>query len=68
MDLFEDIASNPNNYPPKLVALVNKMGTEHLERGLDYDELAKYVKKFEAIGYTFDYYLDAEPYDLKKLA
>ena len=33
----------------------------------DYKELAKAHKELEAIGYTFDYYLDGVAYDLRKI-
>lgn len=32
-----------------------------------YTELARLVNELEKIGYTFDYYLDAEPYGLRKI-
>jgi hypothetical protein len=32
-----------------------------------YSELARLVDDLEKIGYTFDYYLDAEPYNLREL-
>lgn len=30
----------------------------------DYDDLSDWLEKFNAIGYTFDWYLDAVPYAL----
>ena len=33
--------------------------------GIDYPELSKYQKLFEPYGLTFDYYLDAEPFDFE---
>jgi hypothetical protein len=35
--------------------------------GGDYRGLEKALKEVEKIGYTFDYYLDAVPYDLRPI-
>jgi hypothetical protein len=35
--------------------------------GLSYSEIAQMLTETEAIGYTFDYYLDAEPYGLRPI-
>ena len=32
-----------------------------------YEECERVLNKLEQIGYTFDYYLDAEPFNLRKL-
>jgi len=32
-----------------------------------YEECARVQALVEQLGYTFDYYLDAEPYNLRKL-
>lgn len=37
------------------------------ENGLDYPQLAQMLKECEAVGYTFDYGLDAEPFNLQKI-
>jgi len=34
---------------------------------LSYDEIFKLHTEVEELGYTFDYYLDAVPYDLRKI-
>ena len=33
----------------------------------DYNDCESMVKELEAIGWTCDYYLDAEPFDLRKV-
>jgi hypothetical protein len=33
--------------------------------GMDYKDLDKWQEKFKPFGLTFDYSLDAEPFDLK---
>ena len=35
--------------------------------GDSYDECRAMLKDMEAVGYTFEYYLDAVPYDLRKI-
>ena len=35
---------------------------------MDYEDTKKFLKEVNAIGYTFDYGLDNEPYDLRKMA
>ena len=32
-----------------------------------YDECRRVQDELETIGYTYDYYLDAQPYNLRKL-
>ena len=67
MDLFIDLAENPGKYPIELVGLVNQMENDFVNGELGYKELAEYVEKFEVIGYSFEFGLDSEPYNLKKL-
>ena len=38
-----------------------------IEDELDYNELEILKDKVESLGYTFDYYLDAVPYNLRKI-
>ncbi len=61
VDLFEDY----ENWPPELTAVFDKY-SEEAAGGFDYDTLAALLKEVQEIGYTFDYYLDAEPYNLRK--
>lgn len=32
-----------------------------------YEHCRKFQKDVEAVGYTFDWYLDAQPYNLRKI-
>jgi hypothetical protein len=59
-DLFE----TPELIPDNVRAVFEKYdnGDE-----LSYDEIFKLHTEVEELGYTFDYYLDAVPYDLKKI-
>lgn len=60
VDLFED----NNKQPIKVRKILSKY---ELEDGMDYRVLSKMQKELESIGYTFDYYLDGVPYDLRKI-
>jgi hypothetical protein len=59
-DLFE----TPELIPDNVRAVFDKYdnGDE-----LSYDEIFKLHTEVEELGYTFDYYLDAVPYDLRKI-
>lgn len=61
-DLFE----KPELIPSEVQEILNEY-EEQAMNGFEYAELAELVKKLESIGYTFDYYLDAEPYALRKV-
>lgn len=59
-DLFE----TPELIPDNVRAVFDKYdnGDE-----LSYEEIFKLHTEVEQLGYTFDYYLDAVPYDLRKI-
>jgi hypothetical protein len=59
VDLFEDYEAMP-------VKVLKVLGKYDLESG-DYRELEKALKDLNSIGYTFEYELDGEPYDLRKI-
>ena len=59
VDLFEDYENMP-------VKVLKVLGKYDLESG-DYRELEKALKDLNSIGYTFEYELDGEPYDLRKI-
>jgi len=56
IDLFE----HPDQLPENLQKLLEKYSEAD-----DYPTLEKMLKAVEEIGYTFDYYLDGTPYDLR---
>ncbi len=59
MDLFE----NYDNQPKKLSDILNKFDLENMS----YKSCEEMLKEVEKIGYTFDYGLDSEPYNLRKI-
>jgi hypothetical protein len=56
-DLFETPELIPNNVMNILETFEDNT----------YDECDRIQNELEQIGYTFDYYLDAEPFNLRKL-
>ena len=59
MDLFEQHEKQPT----RLKAILKRYNLEDP----DYITLEKMLKAVNKIGYTFDYYLDATPYNLRPL-
>jgi hypothetical protein len=53
-----------NSLPNKLQEVFEDLQNEFMN-GLDYSDLKNYLKIFKKYGYTFEYGLDAEPYDFK---
>ena len=59
IDLFDD----PEGIPLEVQAVLDEFNEDC---GNSYKELARILKKLEPLGYTFDYGLDAVPYELHK--
>jgi DNA repair protein RadC len=62
IDLFEDY----DNIPPEVQAILNEY-EESFEDG-NYQGLQNAKDELEQIGYTFDFYLDGEAYDLRRIS
>jgi hypothetical protein len=61
IDLFEDYENIPDN----VQSILDKY-EDDFERG-DYTGLEKALKEMNKIGYTFDYYLDGQAYNLRPI-
>lgn len=60
---MKDLFETPELIPENVQAIL-----ETFDEGKDpYKELQRLINEIEPIGYTFDYYLDAEPYGLRPL-
>lgn len=59
MDLFQ----YPELIPVHVKALFDIAGYD----GLDYEQLSQLQKDVGSLGYTFEFYLDAVPFNLKKI-
>jgi hypothetical protein len=63
MDLFEHY----EKLPKKVSEVYWKYSEIAASDGFSYDVLREYLKEMEALEYTFEYGLDAEPYNLRKI-
>lgn len=62
IDLFEQYETLPQEMQDCLMRWGSK-----LEHNQTYTNCEKFKKAVEKLGYTFDYYLDAMPYNLRKI-
>jgi hypothetical protein len=63
---MKDIFEHPELMPAELRQVMEKWEAKMLD-GFTYTEIAEMLKEVEAVGYTFEYYLDAEPYGLRPI-
>nr|WP_298657240.1 hypothetical protein [uncultured Flavobacterium sp.] len=62
---MQDLFKHPELLPPPVVDVLNEFT---LAEDMDgYENCAKLVEALKPLGYTCDYYLDAIPYNLRKL-
>lgn len=61
MDANVDLFDNLSEQPEEIQELFNEV------EELDYYGCEVLLAKCQELGYTFDYYLDAQPYNLRKL-
>ena len=59
MDLFE----TPELIPVEIQKILDTRD-EYVDQ---YRELDRILEEIELLGYTFEYYLDADPYNLQKI-
>ena len=62
VDLFEDY----ENIPEKVAVILDSYKDEFGE-DMDYQDTQNMLNEIEAVGYTFDYYLDNVPYGLRPI-
>jgi hypothetical protein len=61
-ELSPDLFEHYDNLPKELKKVLDKYPEVET-----YDDCEKMLKDMNKIGYTFDYYLDAIPYNLRKI-
>lgn len=61
-----DLFQHSEKQPKELKFILDKYN-EKIENGLTYEEVKNLEKEVNKIGYTFDYGLDAVPYNLRKM-
>ena len=63
-----DLFDHYEKLPPKAKKIVDRYMKKYEEGDYNYEDSKKFLKEMEKAGYTFDYGLDNEPYDLRKMA
>ena len=63
----EDLFENYDNQPKKLAEIVENYMSKFDEGDYDYQDSKNFLKEVEAVGYTFDFGLDNEPYGLRPI-
>lgn len=61
-DLIPDMFQHMEHLPIEVQAVLER----YSEMDESYDVCSAMLEEMEALGYTFEYYLDAEPYFLRK--
>jgi len=60
---MKDLFETPELIPNEVQAILETFN----EDADDYQELDRLLAELEPLGYTFDYYLNAEPYGLRPI-
>jgi hypothetical protein len=63
----EDLFEHYDKLPKNVKTILDKYSKIEAEEGFDYEILKRFEQELKPLGYTFEYGLDAEPYDLKKI-
>ena len=62
-----DLFKNYEEQPVELKAICDKWLENEQSDGLSYQDCKMFLKEVESIGFTFEYGLDAEPFNLKPI-
>jgi hypothetical protein len=65
--MSKDLFENPEALPLKIQAILSHYNALEIEKGIEYTDLINMGKEMAIYGYSFDFYLDCIPYNLKKL-
>lgn len=65
---IEDLFENYDKQPKELTKIVDFYMDKYNEGDYDYEDSQDFLKQVEAIGYTFDFGLDNEPYNLRPIS
>jgi hypothetical protein len=60
---MKDLFETPELIPEEVQAVLETFD----ENASDYEELDRILAEIEPLGYTFDYYLNADPYGLRPI-
>lgn len=65
--MAKDLFENPETLPKKIQAILSRYNALEIEKGIEYSDLINMGKEMANYGYSFDFYLDCIPYNLKKI-
>jgi hypothetical protein len=64
---MKDLFECPNKLPSKIQVILVRFNDLEIKRGIQYADLVKMGKEMAKNGYSFDFYLDCVPYNLRKV-
>ena len=64
---MKDLFECPELLPENVQAILSHYNNIEIERGVQYSDLIQMGKEMAENGYSFDFYLDGIPYNLKKI-
>jgi hypothetical protein len=64
---MKDLFETPELLPTPIKAILSRYNALEIEKGIEYSDLINMGKEMAIYGYSFDFYLDCIPYNLKKL-
>jgi len=64
--MAKDLFENPKMLPKKIQAILSRYSALEIEKGIQYNDLINMGKEMAVYGYSFDFYLDCIPHNLKK--
>jgi hypothetical protein len=64
---MKDLFETPEKLPKKIQSILKQFNDLEIERGIEYTDLIQMGKEMAKNGYSFDFYLDCIPYNLKKI-
>jgi hypothetical protein len=64
---MKDLFECPNKLPSKIQVILRRFNDLEIKRGIQYADLVKMGKEMAKNGYSFDFYLDCVPYNLRKV-
>ena len=65
--MSKDLFECPDKLPLKIQAILKRFNDLEIEMGIQYADLIQMGKEMANYGYSFDFYLDCVPYNLKKI-
>jgi hypothetical protein len=65
--MSKDLFEHPNELPENVKAILRRYNDLETENGIQYTDLMQMGKEMAVNGYSFDFYLDCVPYNLKKI-